>query len=241
MSTEPLLTFISIEGTPKPLTTEMQTMTFGSTSKGIPKTKPSTSSPVCFRSTRSAAMVALALRNQSLTGASSKIKSFHSVNTTNSAESTFSKPPTIAQSKANALNAHVNGINDVDNGENGSSGSDNDGVSNSSSSSATALRRLHFKSGGRNSKNILTSNTANTSHAARKTAATNANLHHVTKEEKQNCASSSSVPKVIVMGSSSGSIVDANINTSTDSASTMITNITHTDTSETVDSLDFGN
>uniref|UniRef100_A0A1A9ZGW1 GTP-binding protein REM 1 n=1 Tax=Glossina pallidipes TaxID=7398 RepID=A0A1A9ZGW1_GLOPL len=226
------------EGTPKPLTTEMQTMTFGSTSKGIPKTKPSTSSPVCFRSTRSAAMVALALRNQSLTGASSKVKSFHSVNATNSAESTFSKPPTIAQSKANALNAHVNGINDVDNGENGSSGSDNDGVSNSSSSSATALRRLHFKSGGRNSKNILTSNTANTSHVTRKTAATNANLHHVTKEEKQNCASSSSVPKVIVMGSSSGSIVDANINTSTDSASTMITNITHTDTSETVDSLD---
>ncbi|KAL9918565.1 rad, Gem/Kir family member 1 isoform 3-T4 [Glossina fuscipes fuscipes] len=229
------------EGTLKPLTTEMQTMTCGGTSKGIPKTKPSASSPVCFRSTRSAAMVALALRNQSLTGANSKIKSFHTINATNSAESTFSKPPTIAQSNANVLNAHVNGVNDMDNGENGSSGSDNDGVSNSSSSSATALRRLHFKSGGRSSKNILTSNIANMSHVARKTVTTNANLHHVAKEEKQNCSSSSSVPKVIVMGSSSGSIADANINTSTDSASTMITNITHTDTSETVDSLDFDN
>uniref|UniRef100_A0A1A9W2F8 GTP-binding protein REM 1 n=1 Tax=Glossina brevipalpis TaxID=37001 RepID=A0A1A9W2F8_9MUSC len=232
------------EGTSKPLTTEMQTMTCDSISKVIPKTRPSTSSPVCFRSTRSAAMVALALRNQaSTTGTnSSKMKSFGNLNAINSAESTFSKPPTIAQMNTNVLNAHVNGINDMDNGDNGSSGSDNDGISNSSSSSsATALRRLHFKSGGRSSKNMLTSNMANMSHVARKPVTANTYLHHhVNKEEKENCSSSSSVPKLIVMGSSSGSNVDTNINTSTDSASTMITNITHTDTSETVDSLDFG-
>ncbi|XP_020717137.1 uncharacterized protein LOC110117528 [Ceratitis capitata] len=42
------------------------------------------------------------------------------------------------------------------------------------------------------------------------------------------------------MGSSSASITDGNINTSTDSASTLVTSITHTDTSETCDSLDLG-
>lgn len=43
------------------------------------------------------------------------------------------------------------------------------------------------------------------------------------------------------MGSSTASTSDTIINTSTDSASTMITNVTHTDNSETCDSLDLGN
>lgn len=46
--------------------------------------------------------------------------------------------------------------------------------------------------------------------------------------------------QVVIMGSSSASITDGNINTSTDSASTLVTSVTHTDTSETCDSLDLG-
>lgn len=42
------------------------------------------------------------------------------------------------------------------------------------------------------------------------------------------------------MGSSTASTTETIINTSTDSASTIITNVTHTDTSETCDSLDLG-
>ncbi|XP_058986880.1 uncharacterized protein LOC101890830 isoform X2 [Musca domestica] len=42
------------------------------------------------------------------------------------------------------------------------------------------------------------------------------------------------------MGSSTASTTDTIINTSTDSASTMVTNVTQTDTSETCDSLDLG-
>ncbi|XP_055688182.1 uncharacterized protein LOC129792837 isoform X1 [Lutzomyia longipalpis] len=47
------------------------------------------------------------------------------------------------------------------------------------------------------------------------------------------------VPKVVVMGSSTTSNSEATINTSTESASTLTTNVTATDT-ETCDSLDFG-
>lgn len=46
--------------------------------------------------------------------------------------------------------------------------------------------------------------------------------------------------QLVVMGASSASIPDTTINTSTDSACTLITNVTHTDTSETCDSLDLG-
>jgi len=46
--------------------------------------------------------------------------------------------------------------------------------------------------------------------------------------------------QLVVMGTSSASIPDTTINTSTDSACTLITNVTHTDTSETYDSLDLG-
>lgn len=43
------------------------------------------------------------------------------------------------------------------------------------------------------------------------------------------------------MGSSTTSNSEATINTSTESASTLVTNVTATDTSETCDSLDLGN
>lgn len=42
------------------------------------------------------------------------------------------------------------------------------------------------------------------------------------------------------MGSSTTSTSEATINTSTESASTLVTNVTATDTSETYDSLDLG-
>lgn len=42
------------------------------------------------------------------------------------------------------------------------------------------------------------------------------------------------------MGSSTTSASEATINTSTESASTLVTNVTATDTSEIGDSLDFG-
>ena len=74
----------------------------------------------------------------------------------------------------------------------------------------TALRRLYFK-------------TAKTSKMSNSAAVTNAK-------------NSSSVPKVIVMNSSCNST----INTSTESASTHLTNITTTTDTETCDSLDLG-
>lgn len=43
------------------------------------------------------------------------------------------------------------------------------------------------------------------------------------------------------MGSSTTSVSETTINTSTESASTLVTNVTATDTSETCDSLDLGN
>ncbi|XP_055379407.1 J domain-containing protein DDB_G0295729 isoform X2 [Condylostylus longicornis] len=92
-----------------------------------------------------------------------------------------------------------------------SSGSDNDTINNSSA--ATALRRLYFKSGRcvktKTADNITPLSTSQTS----------------------------TVPKVVIMGTSTTSVTDNN--TSTESASTLITNVTTTDT-ETNGSLDIG-
>ncbi|KAJ6641462.1 GTP-binding protein GEM [Pseudolycoriella hygida] len=56
----------------------------------------------------------------------------------------------------------------------------------------------------------------------------------------RNKGPTSTVPKVVVMGSSTTSNSEATINTSTESASTLVTNVTGTDASETCDSLDLG-
>lgn len=137
--------------------------------KSSPKSLPSAT--YCA-STRSAAVMALALRSQT---PPSPQTTTHNKNSRNyltnesinqSAESTFtttsslpSTPPSAArqqqqhqanrspaqQLKSKILNERPNGIGDLYSG--GSSSSDNDGVNTSSSSSATALRRLYFKSG----------------------------------------------------------------------------------------------
>jgi hypothetical protein len=91
-----------------------------------------------------------------------------------------------------------------------SSSSDTDSII---APTGTALRRLYFK-------------TAKTSKMSNNAAAVAANAK----------TSSSSVPKVIVMNSSCNST----INTSTESASTHLTNITTTTDTETCDSLDLG-
>ncbi|XP_053666524.1 serine-rich adhesin for platelets [Anopheles marshallii] len=89
------------------------------------------------------------------------------------------------------------------------------------STPTSALRRLYFKT-ARASKVAKTAAAAATTATAVAAAA----------------ASSSTVPKVVVMGSSTTS--EATINTSTDSASTHITNVTTTTDTETNDSLDLG-
>ncbi|KAI8127043.1 hypothetical protein CVS40_2846 [Lucilia cuprina] len=145
------------------------------------------------------------------------------------------------QIKSKILNERPNGIGDLYSG--GSSSSDNDGVNTSSSSSATALRRLYFKS-GRSTKTKANTNKSSMSmtQITKNAICTAAVLYHSSVEGTLgvagNTSTSKSVPKVVVMGSSTASASDTIINTSTDSASTMITNVTHTDTSETCDSLD---
>ncbi|KFB36568.1 AGAP007680-PA-like protein [Anopheles sinensis] len=81
----------------------------------------------------------------------------------------------------------------------------------------SALRRLYFK-------------TARASKAAKSAAAV--------MGVAAAAAGSAAVPKVVVMGSSTTS--EATINTSTDSASTHLTNVTTTTDTETNDSLDLG-
>ncbi|XP_055838703.1 bromodomain-containing protein DDB_G0270170 isoform X2 [Episyrphus balteatus] len=130
-----------------------------------------------------------------------------------------------------------------------SSGSDTDGFA-SSSASATALRRMYFKS-GRSAKTKLNSTMPCTGSSPNATASngTTVVVHHnsvaasnatVSGGYSAAALSSSSVPKVVIMGSSTASMTDTNINTSTDSASTLVTSVAATDTSETCDSLDMG-
>ncbi|XP_037808205.1 mucin-5AC-like [Lucilia sericata] len=225
-----------------------------------PKTLPAT---YCT-STRSAAVMALALRSQTPPSPQTTHKNSRNYRTAeavnHSAESTFTtttsmSPTTTAttsrqhinnrspaqQIKSKILNERPNGIGDLYSG--GSSSSDNDGVNTSSSSSATALRRLYFKS-GRSTKTKANTNKSSMSmtQITKNAICTAAVLYHSSVEgtlgAAGNTSNSKSVPKVVVMGSSTASASDTIINTSTDSASTMITNVTHTDTSETCDSLD---
>ncbi|XP_059226242.1 dual specificity protein kinase splA isoform X2 [Stomoxys calcitrans] len=195
--------------------------------------------------------MALALRNQAPSSPGTVHKNTRngrpSPPPTSSVESTFSNqqiPPAVSQpGEIRGPAARPNGIADIYSG--GSSSSDNDGVNNSTSSSATALRRLYFKTG----RNTKTKTNAKSSMSMTKLAKTpvcntailyNASVEGAPHSGGKNAANSKSVPKVVVMGSSTASTTDAIINTSTDSASTMVTNVTHTDTSETCDSLDLG-
>ncbi|ALC42482.1 CG30127, partial [Drosophila busckii] len=234
-----------------------------------------------YMSTRSAAMMALALGQQS-TAERSKSKKTTSTTTptptptppptSNASPRTHHRtvstaqrvgnsratptstplppPPTSKPSTPTAARAaaQLNGMS-INSGGSNSSGSDNDGFSTSGSTTATALRRLYFKS-GRSIKNKLNASTASAAVAA--AAATPLNslpLSAVSSAYHQTVGGVGSamhamgvagVPKLVVMGTSSASIPDTNINTSTDSACTLITNVTHTDTSETCDSLDLG-
>ncbi|XP_075165339.1 rad, Gem/Kir family member 1 isoform X2 [Haematobia irritans] len=197
--------------------------------------------------------MALALRSQTPSSPGTVHKnsrvSRSSPPVTSSAESTFSThqiPMGVSQPIENrGPVARPNGIGDIYSG--GSSSSDNDGVNNSNSSSATALRRLYFKT-GRNSKTKTNAKSSMSMTKMTKSPVCNtAILYHASVEGTttqssggKSTANSKNVPKVVVMGSSTASTTDAIINTSTDSASTMVTNVTHTDTSETCDSLDLG-
>lgn len=185
--------------------------------------------------------------------------------TVNSTMMVIAKGRPTSPSKGNTI-ANTNGVDiNVGNGTGNSgggnsSGSDTDGFA----SSATALRRLYFKS-GRSVKSKLSSACGG---GGENTVATSIKSYGVTVAMGALSSASSSavaagVPKVskfllcnllfgnliylyvlslkvIIMGSSSASITETNINTSTDSASTLITNVTATDTSEAYDSLDLG-
>nr|XP_036218874.1 putative GPI-anchored protein pfl2 isoform X1 [Bactrocera oleae]XP_036218875.1 putative GPI-anchored protein pfl2 isoform X1 [Bactrocera oleae]XP_036218876.1 putative GPI-anchored protein pfl2 isoform X1 [Bactrocera oleae] len=242
-------------------------------------TKPCTASS-CYASTRSAAMMALALGHRPKSPAVTNIKptttgkgvdkigttnSNHAPlisNQTNTNNSNYSPPPVGIHSKSPNINqriasnntannrhttvaavVHMNGGTGINagfgSGGSASSGSDNDGFNTSSSSSATALRRLYFKS-GRKSKMNSTATTSMTSIPLNAISTAAAAFHTSISGALPPKAAAAAVPKVVIMGSSSASITDGNINTSTDSASTLVTSITHTDTSETCDSLDLG-
>ncbi|XP_037946545.1 M-phase inducer phosphatase-like isoform X2 [Teleopsis dalmanni] len=135
-------------------------------------------------------------------------------------------------------NSNINTTNNaIFSGGSGSSGSDNDCFNTSSSSSATALRRLYFRS-GRSNKPKMNPTANSTMTSIPLTVINQANIAFHTSVQTEG------VPKVVVMGSSAASMTEANISTSTDSASTLVTSITHTtDTSasETCDdSVDLG-
>ncbi|XP_073848796.1 rad, Gem/Kir family member 1 isoform X1 [Musca autumnalis] len=218
------------------------------------KSTPKTSIPTSYTSTRSAAVMALALRSQTPAsqGSGPKNGTMCRPNSmvASSAESTFS---TKLQQHSEPLDVRPatavrpNGIGELYSG--GSSSSDNDGGNNSTSSSATALRRFYFKSGRSsktkaNAKSSATTSNKLTNNSAAPVSNT-ALLYHASVEgtvshHSKTMSNSKTVPKVVVMGSSTASMADAIINTSTDSASTMVTNVTQTDTSETCDSLDLG-
>ncbi|XP_041448904.1 flocculation protein FLO11 isoform X2 [Drosophila obscura] len=230
--------------------------------------------PACYMSTRSAAMMALALGQTSGGGSSgsSNIRSSSAQKTSTpvlsqttsspnssprpnnrhvpnvasptTSDASRSKPATPTPTRA-AVVAALNGGGIFSGGSN-SSGSDNDGFSTSGSSTATALRRLYFKS-GRSIKNKINASTSSSSATPMNGLPLNpvSSAYH---NSVSGCGpamhsmgvAGGGVPKLVVMGTSSASIPDTNINTSTDSACTLITNVTHTDTSETCDSLDLG-
>ncbi|EDW61977.2 uncharacterized protein Dvir_GJ22340, partial [Drosophila virilis] len=236
----------------------------------------------CYMSTRSAAMMALTLGQQSSEKKSSKPASGKQTTSSSSSNASprtnnravsmtrpanRSTPTPAAMSNVNAANstctatatstttsratskpstptavraaAQLNGMGILSGGSN-SSGSDNDGFSTSGSSTATALRRLYFKS-GRSIKNKINSSTSSTPlNNLPMNAVSNAFHNSVSGATAMHAMGVSGVPKLVVMGTSSASIPDTTINTSTDSACTLITNVTHTDTSETCDSLDLG-
>ncbi|EDW32404.1 GL10446 [Drosophila persimilis] len=224
--------------------------------------------PACYMSTRSAAMMALTLGQTS--GGSSNVKSSSAQQTSTpvlaqavsspsssprptnrnvpnvaspTSSASRSKPSTPTATRA-AVAAALNGGGIFSGGSN-SSGSDNDGFSTSGSSTATALRRLYFKS-GRSIKNKINASTSSSSATPLNGLALNpvSSAYHNSVSgcgpAMHSVGVGGGVPKLVVMGTSSASIPDTNINTSTDSASTLITNVTHTDTSETCDSLDLG-
>ncbi|XP_034651076.1 pneumococcal serine-rich repeat protein-like [Drosophila subobscura] len=218
--------------------------------------------PACYMSTRSAAMMALALGQTSSSGSSNVQRSSTPVHTQSAAspnasprpshrnvpsvvasptsDASRSKPSTPTATRA-AVVAALNGGGIFSGGSN-SSGSDNDGFSTSGSSTATALRRLYFKS-GRSIKNKINASTTSSSATPLNGLPLNpvsSAYHNSVSGMHSMAVAGGGVPKLVVMGTSSASIPDTNINTSTDSASTLITNVTHTDTSETCDSLDLG-
>ncbi|XP_055916016.1 myb-like protein Q isoform X2 [Eupeodes corollae] len=171
--------------------------------------------------------------------------------TATSTATTTTQQPATTRSKATTMMALAMGRSQS---PGNSSGSDTDGFA-SSSASATALRRMYFKS-GRSAKTKLNSTmpcTGSTNNATASNGTTVVVHHHHNSVAAASAAasstatassgaalSSSSVPKVVIMGSSTASMTDTNINTSTDSASTLVTSVAATDTSETCDSLDMG-
>ncbi|XP_017474389.1 PREDICTED: serine-rich adhesin for platelets-like, partial [Rhagoletis zephyria] len=258
-----------------------QTTQGGSTITSI--TKPCTASS-CYASTRSAAMMALALGHRPRSAATSAAAAAttttaatttgntnntnnsnnKSINANSNTNSDFSPPPPVGVTNKSPNSVQRNAGNNTDNtryttvaavhmnggtgvgagfgsGGSASSSSDNDGFNTSSSSSATALRRFYFKS-GRKSKMNSTATTSMTSIPLNAVSTAAAAFHTSISGglPPTSAAGTAAVPKVVIMGSSSASITDANINTSTDSASTLVTSITHTDTSEACDSLDLG-
>ncbi|KAH8321382.1 hypothetical protein KR074_003466, partial [Drosophila pseudoananassae] len=152
------------------------------------------------------------------------------------ANSSRSKPSTPTATRAAA---QLNGSGIFSGGSN-SSGSDNDGFSTSGSSAATALRRLYFKSGRSIKNKINASTSSGTPLNGLPLNPVSSAYHNSVGGPMHNMTTAGGVPKLVVMGTSSASIPDTTINTSTDSACTLITNVTHTDTSETCDSLDLG-
>ncbi|KAH8258430.1 hypothetical protein KR038_011428, partial [Drosophila bunnanda] len=228
-----------------------------STNSGSGKSKP----PAGYASTRSAAMMALALGQPSGNGsnksppaprAASPAQSQSQVQNVSQSQSQSPRPGTrrvsntslpcnVPKSKpstptASRAAAQLNGSSGIFSGGSNSSGSDNDGFSTSGSSAATALRRLYFKS-GRSIKNKINASTSSATPLNGLPLNPVSSAYH---SSMHNVTTAGGVPKLVVMGTSSASIPDTNINTSTDSACTLITNVTHTDTSETCDSLDLG-
>ncbi|XP_017126359.1 uncharacterized protein LOC108145442 isoform X1 [Drosophila elegans] len=221
------------------------------------KSKP----PAGYMSTRSAAMMALALGQpsgsrsdksppaprsaspaQPQTASQSQSQSPHPG--ARRLSNASSLPGNVSRSKpstptATRAAAQLNGSSVFSGGSN-SSGSDNDGFSTSGSSAATALRRLYFKSGRSIKNKINASTTSATPLNGLPLNPVSSAYHNSVAGPMHNMTTAGGVPKLVVMGTSSASIPDTTINTSTDSACTLITNVTHTDTSETCDSLDLG-
>lgn len=183
------------------------------TKKSSPKALPTT---YCT-STRSAAVMALALRSQTPPSPQSTHKNSRSYQrssetASHSAESTFTTTTAattatrspVQQLKSKLINERPNGIGDLYSG--GSSSSDNDGVNTSSSSSATALRRLYFKSGRSTKTKANNANKASMSmtQITKNAICTAAVLYHSSVEgalgsNSGNTPNGKSVPKVSII------------------------------------------